>query len=34
MCVVVRALYSLKLAGASWHVTLVEALHDIVSFLL
>ncbi len=29
VCVVVRALYSLKSAGASWHVTLAQALHDI-----
>jgi hypothetical protein len=29
VCVVVRALYSLKSAGASWHATLAQALHDI-----
>jgi hypothetical protein len=29
VCVVVRALYSLKSAGASWHVTLAQALCDI-----
>jgi hypothetical protein len=29
VCVVVRALYGLKSAGASWHVTLAQALHDI-----
>jgi hypothetical protein len=29
VCVVVHALYSLKSAGASWYVTLAEALHDI-----
>jgi hypothetical protein len=29
VCVVVCALYSLKSAGASWHVTLVQALRDI-----
>jgi hypothetical protein len=27
--VVVRALYGLKSAGASWHATLAQALHDI-----
>jgi hypothetical protein len=29
VCVVVHALYGLKLAGASWHVMLAQALHDI-----
>jgi hypothetical protein len=29
VCVVVHALYGLKSAGASWHVTLAQALHDI-----
>jgi hypothetical protein len=29
VCVVVRALYGLKLAGASWRATLAQALHDI-----
>jgi hypothetical protein len=29
VCVVVHALYGLKSAGASWHATLVQALHDI-----
>jgi hypothetical protein len=28
-CVVVRALYGLKSAGASWHASLAQALHDI-----
>jgi hypothetical protein len=28
MCVVVRALYGLKSAGASWCATLAQALHD------
>jgi hypothetical protein len=28
VCVVVHALYCLKSAGKSWHVTLVQALHD------
>jgi hypothetical protein len=32
VCVVVRALYGLKLAGASWHATLAQALHDIGFF--
>jgi hypothetical protein len=30
VCVVVHFLYSLKSAGASWHVTLAQALCDIV----
>jgi hypothetical protein len=29
VCVVVHALYHLKLAGASWRATLAQALHDI-----
>ncbi len=29
VCIFVRALYGLKSAGASWHATLVQALHDI-----
>jgi hypothetical protein len=29
LCVVVCALFGLKSAGASWHVTLAQALHDI-----
>jgi hypothetical protein len=29
VCVVVHALYSLKSAGALWHATLAQALHDI-----
>ncbi len=29
VCVVVHALYSLKLAGASWRATLAQALRDI-----
>jgi hypothetical protein len=29
VCVVVRALYGLKLAGALWHATLAQALRDI-----
>jgi hypothetical protein len=29
VCVVVRALYGLKSAGASWHATLAQALRDI-----
>jgi hypothetical protein len=33
-CVVVNALYCLKSAGASWCVTLSQALRDIVFFLL
>jgi hypothetical protein len=28
VCVVVHALYALKSAGASWHVTLVQAQND------
>jgi hypothetical protein len=28
-CVVVRAMYGLKSAGASWRVTLAQALRDI-----
>jgi hypothetical protein len=32
VCVVVCALYSLKLAEASWHAMLAQALHDIVFF--
>jgi hypothetical protein len=29
LCIFVHALYGLKSAGASWHATLVQALHDI-----
>jgi hypothetical protein len=29
VCVVVCAMYGLKLTGALWHVTLAQALHDI-----
>jgi hypothetical protein len=29
VCVVVRALYGLKSAGASWRATLAQALRDI-----
>jgi hypothetical protein len=29
VCVVVHALYGLKSAGASWHVMLAQAIHDI-----
>jgi hypothetical protein len=29
VCVVLHALYSLKSAGASWHVMLVQALYEI-----
>jgi hypothetical protein len=34
VCVVVRALYGLKSAGASWHVTLAQALVILALFLL
>ncbi len=33
VCVVVRALYGLKSAGALWRATLAQALHDDIGFV-